>query len=463
MRRLSREIGSGLLVFFVLFVVIFHWFFSRHSSRMMGVIRPFGGFIMLALVSSLAQAQERPNFLFLLTDQFRYEALGANGNVLVRTPELDRLAATGVRFENCYTAQALCTPSRATILTGRYPHSHGLQDNVYGIPSAFDLPHVNLRPNFPELLRAAGYFTAYIGKWHLGEGNPGTFDLWKGYNSLLPHWLGEPYNSPYRSDVETDQALKFLEDNRGRSFLLFISYYPPHTPYTAPRRFHEHYQGKSLEPMEYYAAVSAVDWNVGRLLARLRELGLEDKTCVIFTTEHGETFRRRPGSRNKRVAYDESARIPLLIRLPGRLPAGLTWRSGTSSVNIMPTILELAGLPIPPEVEGRSLVGPILRREDEWREPVVIQNVTDPVAADSRALERAIRTQKWKLIIKQVINQPNQWIYELYDMEEDPSEKVNLFGSGKQAAVIRDLAQELMAWGRRFHDDISVKFAQTLL
>ncbi len=404
-----------------------------------------------------------PNILFIISDQFRHSALGANGNPLVHTPELDRLAQSGVRFENCYCAQALCTPSRATILTGRYPHSHGLQRNVYDIKTAFDLPRARLRPNFPEMLHGAGYRTGYIGKWHLGDENPGFFDYWKGFNSQLSHWLGRPHESPYRPDADTDDALKFLDENRSRPFLLFVSYYPPHGPYTAPKRFHQYYVDKPLRPLEYYAAVSDVDWNVGRLMKQLRDLNLDRRTFILFTTEHGETFGKRPGSRNKRVSYDDSARIPLLMSFPGRLPAGRVWRSGVSLVDVAPAILEVAGLKVPPEVEGNSLYQRVLHGKDEWREPIVIQNITQPDFNGSEAIERAIRTEGWKLILKQIAERPQERINELYDIKKDPGETVNVFGRSESNGVVKDLAGQLIAWGKRFKDPVSVTLASDCL
>ncbi|MDA2928976.1 sulfatase-like hydrolase/transferase [Acidobacteria bacterium AH-259-O06] len=411
----------------------------------------------------MALQTDRPNVLFILTDQFRYDALAANGNANVHTPELDRLAKKGIRFENYYCAQAVCTPSRATLLTGRYPHSHGLQDNVYDIKSAFDLPQYKLRPNFPELLKQAGYRTGYIGKWHLGDENPDFFDYWKGFNSLLPHWLGKPHESAYRPDVNTESALKFLAENRSRAFLLFVSYYPPHTPFTAPKRFHQYYEGKQLEPMEYYAAVSNIDWNVGRLIDQLDKLALDRQTLVIFTTEHGETFGQRPGSRHKRVSYDESARIPLLMSFLGRLPEGVVWRSGVSSVDLMPTILEVAGLETPGEVEGKSLYQRLLRGEDEWGDPIVIQNITQASFDASEAIERAIRTERWKLILKQIVKRPQERVNELYNMKDDPSESVNLFGSIDHREIVKELAEQLIAWGKRFNDPVSVALAKECL
>ncbi|MBI3280484.1 MAG: sulfatase-like hydrolase/transferase [Acidobacteria bacterium] len=326
------------------------------------------------------------------------------------------------------------------------------------MPDAFAIDKYRLRPNLPESFGAAGYRTGYIGKWHLGEQNPGFFDHWNAFNSLKPHWLGKPHESVYRNDADTEDALQFLAANRANPFLLFVSYYPPHTPYTAPRRFHGFYEGKNLQPMEYYAAASNVSWNIGRLREQLSKLGLDRRTCVVFSTDHGETFGRRPGSKNKRVCYDDSARIPLLMSLPGRLAAGLAWRSGVSNVDIMPTLLGIAGLKPVRSADGRNLFPRILAREDRWTGPVVIQNITQPLPDGATAVERAIRTERWKLIIKQPVSRPREYVYELYDMNSDPGESRNLFDAG-HARTAGYLANELAAWASRFRDPLAAAFA----
>jgi len=418
-----------------------------------------------------AQGRARPNILFIISDQFRGDALGADGNRFVHTPNLDRLAESGVRFSHAYCAQALCTPARATLITGLYPHTHGLQQNVYKIPSALADTRYRLSVNFPSLLKQAGYTTGYIGKWHLGEESPGFFDYWKGYNSLLPHWLGERQKSPYRSDVETDDALRFLEENRTRPFLLCQSYYPPHTPYTAPEKFHRYFQGENVpkeirEHMEYYAAATAVDWNIGRLLEGLDKLGLGENTLVVFTADHGETFGKRPFSSNKTVCYEESARIPLLMRHPKLLPRGRVWTSGVVTVDVMPTVLAAAGLPIPRQVQGRNLLELVRRGRDRWDEPVILQNITQkPRNPDQKraegepVIERAVRTERWKLILRTYVPEPDWRMDELYDLERDPGEAQDLFTRPESAARVKELSRMLLNWGRRYQDEVAVRLA----
>lgn len=406
-----------------------------------------------------AERPPRPNILVIHSDQFRADALAISGNRFSHTPNLDLLAIGGVRFSNAYCPQALCSPSRASLLTGVYPHTTRLQHNIYQSPDAFKDPQYHLIPHLPGLLRDAGYETGYIGKWHLGEEDPGIFDFYRGYNSLLPHWIGEPDESPYRSDAETDEAIRFLRKKRSRPFALLIGYYPPHDPYDAPKRFQRYYAGKNLEPMEYFAAVSAIDWNVGRLIEVLRTTGQEKDTLVIFTSDHGDTFARRPGSSDvarKTVSYDDSAKIPLIMLWPAKLPRMVEYRGGVSGVDIMPTILDAAGIPIPSRVQGRSRIPETLRGDTGWKEPVFIENIPHEPLEGKRVVERAVRTDRWKLILR---DHPRN---ELYDLVADPGEKNDLFLYPEFAPKIKELARLMQDWGNRLNDQVAVVLTQKL-
>ncbi len=401
-----------------------------------------------------AAASGRPNFLFLIADQFRADALGAAGNTFCRTPYLDSLARGGVRFSNAYCPQALCSPSRASLMTGVYPHTTGVDTNIYKVDSALAMPQYRLVPNWPTLLRQAGYVTGYIGKWHLGERDPGLFDYWNGYNSLQPHWLGKRNESEYRSDVETDDAMRFLEKHRARPFALILSLYPPHTPYDPPKRFEDLYAGRGMEHLPYYAAATAVDWDIGRLLGRLEALGLEDNTMVSFTADHGETFGRRFGSSNKTVCYEESAKVPLLVRWPSRLPRALVYEGGVCTIDLMPTILEAAGLPLPARLQGRSRLREMERCDLGWKAPVFLQNITQKEFEGRPVVERGVRTEHWKLILR------NYYRNELYNLETDPGETNDLFTAPESKQKVAELAALLRDWGERAGDRVAVELAQ---
>ncbi|MGC8861476.1 MAG: sulfatase family protein [Armatimonadota bacterium] len=394
----------------------------------------------------------RPNFLFILTDQQRFDSLGCAGNRIAHTPNLDKLAKAGTRFSHCYASQAVCSPSRASIISGLFPTSHLVRDNIYHVDDTTSSPDYNLHTTWPGLLQKAGYRTCWIGKWHLGEQKPGCFDEWYGFNSLLPHWMGEPQKSKYRVEVEADQAIEFLKRNKDRPFALCLSHYPPHTPRTAPVRFASLYPNMPMLFQMYYGAISAIEWHVGRVLAALKELGLRDNTVVIFTSDHGEHFGMRPGGANKRSAYDESARVPLIFSLPSLVRTGTVRHELVSNVDLMPTILELAGVEVPNGLHGMSLVPLLQGKSPSWRSSVLIQNTEsvgnqEPGTVDSRA----VCTHDWKLILRDSLSDHARSLYELYDLCNDPFEFMSVYRKDN-AEIIRNLLVEMDYWAEQIGD-----------
>ncbi len=360
-----------------------------------------------------------------------------------------------MRFANAYCTQALCTPSRAALLTGVYPHTNGLDGNLYNVASAFRMPQFRLTPNWPTLLREAGYYTGYIGKLHLGDQDPGLFDYWAGYNSLMSHWMGPKDQSEYRSDFETRQAMEFLEKHASKPFMrIALSYYPPHTPYDRPKKYEEMYRDRKVDHPGYYGAVTAVDRDLGILLAKLKDLGLEQNTFVSFTADHGETFGERMGSQDKTVCYDDSAKVPLLLRWPAGMPGGLVYEGGVTTLDLMPTMLEAAGLPSPKRLQGLSRLGEIRRRELGWKAPVFLENITQNEVEDKFAIERAVRTQEWKLILR---DHPKD---ELYDLAHDPGERRDLMHQPEQTARIRELARLILDWSEKTSDAVGAQLAK---
>lgn len=413
-------------------------------------------------VTSPAGSKRPPNFLFIQTDQQRWDALGASGNKHMHTPNLDKLASEGVRFDNCYVAQAVCSPSRASIISGLYPHAHKVIDNIYGIDDVTSMPEYNMRTTWPLLMQQVGYHTAFIGKWHLGTKAPKCFDEWHGFNSLLPHWLGKPQESEYRSDAETEQGMAFLKANAKRPFVLCQSFYPPHTPYTAPKKYWPHYENTPLKPMEYYAACSDIDWNVGRLLATLQDLDLLENTFIVFTSDHGDHFRRRPGGREKRSAHDESARVPLIVYHPSLARGGAVRKELVSNVDLMPTLLEVAGINIPPALHGKSLVPLLVGQSIPWRDAVVVANREDvpkPEGGNAPTCNsRGVRTRQWKLILRDKLSDRATSLRELYDLEADPNETVNIYGPDKRHEIAGVLG-ELESWANTVRDSEALHLA----
>ena len=398
-----------------------------------------------------------PNILYMMSDQQRPDALGLGTNS-VRTPALDHLAGEGVRFDHMYVAQAVCTPSRASIFSGLYPHTRKLQRNVYGIDNILADPHYKLGGVWPSLLRAAGYYTAYIGKWHLGEKSPPCFDEWHGYNSTLSHWVGKPQKSQYRSDLETDQAIEFLERNQTKRFALCVSYYPPHTPYDPPQKYTDLYAKGPLDPAAYWGAVTAIDNCVGRLMEKLEALGLRERTLVIYTSDHGDHFGKRAGgSDHKEVPYEECARVPMILRLPGMFAGGKVREELVANVDIMPTILEVASVAIPRNLQGVSLVPLGRGAVKNWRTLVCTENCGGALA-NPGAHSRGIRTDHHKLILRQHLSKGVPGLYELYDLEQDPQEKTNLFGKDQTEAIGKILVQ-FEIWAQETDDTVGLELA----
>lgn len=394
----------------------------------------------------------RPNFLFIMTDQQRFDSLGCYGNKIAHTPNIDKLAASGIRFAKCYASQAVCSPSRASIISGLFPTSHKVTDNLYGIDDATASPDYNLAVNWPTLMHEAGYRTCWVGKWHLGEKSPTCFDEWYGFNSLLPHWLGEPQKSKYRVELEADQAISFLRRNRNAPFLLCLSHYPPHTPRTAPVNFASLYPNMPMLFQMYYGAISAIDYHLGRVMKELEALGLADNTIVIFTSDHGEHFGMRPGGASKRAAYDESARVPLIFWAPRLLSKKKVRQELVSNVDLMPTILELAGIDCPKGLHGSSLVPLLTGRSVPWRNSLLIQNTESVKGKEPGTVSsRALCTHEWKLILRDGFSDGARSLYELYDLLKDPFELVSVYGK-ENAEVVRKLLVEMDYWAKQIGD-----------
>jgi arylsulfatase A-like enzyme len=435
---------------------------------------------LAAAAAVRAQSVRPPNILLLIFDKCRADALGCYGFAGARTPNLDQLAASGVRFEHAYTPQALCGPARASMITGLYPHAHGLRRNIYPTPTRssntnfpdvivdpFRDPRFQLWNNFIYYLNNAGYATGCVGKWHLGPGNPGFFDTFKAFNSLLRHWVGEPHRSAYRPDVETDEGIRFIEANAGRPWFLEQSYYAPHEPLDPPKEWAAKFAG--TEHPEYHATIANLDWNVGRIVETLRRRNLLDNTLIIFTADHGRTWIDRPGSTEGiAVLYEEVARVPLILRYPARLPRGKVWHSGVNLASLAPTVFEAAGISLAQGIRDDSLT-PLLQAvslfrtlaaSDEWREPVIMENIPQGAVDGSYYEERAVRTARHKLLLRKFEKPPAFRPGELYDLEADPAESRNLYAA--EPKIVRELAAALEAWARRMHDDIGLELSRQI-
>ena len=325
-------------------------------------------------------AEEKPNIVVVLADQWRAQAFGFAGDPNVRTPNFDRLAGESVRFVNAVAGMPVCSPTRASLLTGQRPLTHGVFLN--------DVPLAPDAITFPKVLKSAGYETGAIGKWHIdGHGRSNFiprerrqgFDYWKvlecthsytdsiyyGDTDEKQHWSG------YDALDQTRDACEFLRarGKPGKPFLLWLAWGPPHDPYlTAPAKYRALYDPAKLvlrpnvpenlaaqarkNLAGYYAHCSALDEALGQLLAALKESGLAENTILVFSADHGDMLGSQ-GMWKKQKPFDESARVPMLIRWPAKL--GAEPRQVDAPINsedVMPTLLGLAGVPVPESVEG---------------------------------------------------------------------------------------------------------------
>jgi arylsulfatase A-like enzyme len=437
-----------------------------------------------------------PNILFVMTDDQRRDAMSAYGNPILKTPHMDRLAAGGVRFDLAFVTNALCAPSRASILTGLYSHAHGVITN--GDARAFaDQPGLSeATPTFPALLRRAGYFTALVGKWHL-RSEPTGFDQWvifPGQGAYQdPEMVANGVRLKLRGhadDVVGDQALTFLRERpKDRPFCLLYQFKSPHrswmpaarfesafadVPIPIPRTFEDRLQGrpealrqaemaiadmpdfrdrgvpeslsreerkrKNLEALvkNYYRVLLSVDENLGRVLDYLDKEGLVKSTVVVYTSDNG-FFLGEHGLFDKRLMYEPSIRVPLLVRFPRRARAGLADRTHmVLNVDVAPTLLELAGVHAPAGLHGRSFVPLLEGKEAPWRDAILYEYYEYPAEHCVRK-NRGVRTDRYKLI--HFYEQPEEW--ELYDLATDPDETVNLAPRKDQAARVRELKAKL--------------------
>ena len=422
----------------------------------------------------------------VVVDDLRWDEFGAAGHPYLETPHIDRLAREGALFTNAFHAVPLCSPNRATLLTGQFPSRHGIVDNV-----ARSLASHRLE-TFPRALQAAGYRTAFLGKWHMGNDptpRPG-FDYWAGLpgqgRSVDPELFedGRLQVVPgHATDLLTDRAVAFIERERAGPFLVYLAHKAVHPDLTqrddgsiapgseagyvpAPRH-RGRYQGRRFptpgDPVDDLGGkpvvrralgrldpaarpridqetiqrraemILAVDEGLGRIMATLERLGVLDRTVIVLTSDNGFFFGEHGLTTERRLPYEESIRNPLLVRYPplvrpGSRPAGLAL-----TVDLAPTLLELAGVPIGPSVQGRSLVPLFEGTPPGWRESVLIEfnSYENPFPHLLDLDYRAIRTGRHKYI--HWIRYPDE--DELYDVEADSLELRNLAGDPAMGAV----------------------------
>jgi len=448
-----------------------------------------------------AEGTARPNIMFIMVDEMKWNVMSCAGHPIVRTPHLDRLAREGTRFATAYTVAPICTPSRYSFFTGRYAHVHGSTDN--------NTPPREPQLLLPNILKHQGYETAISGKLHFIPNNLDySFELfWSFANEgpgKLPSWpqdiekrrgrgaarrleirpfpkdplggdlgkLGYPKEDAQTFWI-TDRALDFLgQRDQARPFFLFVSYLDPHSPShlcepywnmfdpakmplpptfnhdsskpseTAANR-HEVNDPQIVKAMTaaYYAKVTMVDDNVGRLLAKLRELGLAENTLIVFTADHGNML----GDLNrwfKGAMYESSTRIPLLMKAPPASPFATQFNRGSvitnivENIDVMPTLCEMLGVPLPQQgIQGRSLTALVAGKAADWKDRAFAERISTMV-----------RTPQYKLIRNARKARPDGGEYELYELTRDPSETNNLATDPAHAAAFKNLTAQLESW-----------------
>jgi arylsulfatase A-like enzyme len=446
-------------------------------------MKAFGGWLLAGLAAvgvllgrpGAAQAQ-RPNIVFVLVDDLRWDALGCAGHPFVKTPNLDRLAREGALFQNAFVTTPLCSPSRGSFLTGQYVRTHGVKGNGNNTELSRKLV------TFPRLLQDAGYETAYVGKWHMGnDPNPRPgFDRWVSFPGQGQHvdpllnLDGKPEKvTGYMTDVLTGHAVDFLNKERSKPFCLYLAYKAVHGPFVPAERHKGLFADQAitrppsaLDPIVGKPALvrpvgtmrapapgggpgdelvrnqlrmlTAIDEGIGKVVAALDQTRKLDDTLVVFTSDNGY-FWGEHGLGDKRWAYEESVRIPLLMRYPRLIPAGARPEGLVLNVDIAPTCLNLAGVASPKGMQGsslRALFGPEARR---WRPSVLLEYFEEPNFPRAPTWE-AVRTGRWKYIRYPGLGPDND---ELYDLQTDRFEQRNRVADPAAAETLKELRADL--------------------
>ena len=417
------------------------------------------------------KSPRRPNIVFVFADQMRAHAMGCMGNRQVITPHLDKLASEGLLVTNGISAQPVCSPYRAHLLTGRYGHSTGVIHNDIRLPDSETV--------ISELMKKQGYATGYIGKWHLSgnRDNPVDaksrrgWDFWAVRNCSHQHlkpeyWLNdakEPVKVPgWEPDVQTDLAVEFIKKNRQAPFCLFMSFGPPHNPYVAPEKYVEMYKDKKLtlrqnnpgkaagtkSLLQYYAMTTSLDTCMGRINDALDDAGISENTVVVFSSDHGDMLGSQ-GHILKQRPWEESINIPFIIRYPRKIKAGQRCDWIVSSVDVMPTLLGLCDMSIPSQVQGRDYSSTFLGKSKEQRQAAFLFNVHRGGGPGTDW--RGIRTKEWIY----AYHFSGDWV--MYDLKNDPYQLKNLIDNPKFAAKKKELTEQLESMRKALGESLPLK------
>lgn len=425
------------------------------------------------------------NIIFILTDDHRFDAMGfMKGQQFVQTPVMDSLAREGVHVKNAFVTTALCSPSRASILTGKYAHRHKVVDNNTPIPAGTTF--------FPEYLKEAGYSTAFIGKWHMGAESDAPragFDRWVsflGQGTYLPSKNGLNVDGKkvpqkgYITDELTDYALDFInQQKKDQPYFLYLSHKAVHSEFIPAERHKGRFDKEKFEPPptmdatgdnarhrpmwvqnqrnswhgveypyhsaldieEYYKRYAetllAVDESVGRVMDALKKRGELDSTLIIYMGDNGFAFGEH-GLIDKRTAYEESMRVPMLARCPELFAGGGVVEQVVANLDIMPTCLAVAGLEAPAGMDGQNFLPLAQGKKVSWRDSLLYEYYWERNFPQTPTIH-ALRGDRYKYIRYHGVWDTN----ELYDLQEDPRETNNLVSKPELAGVVKEMNAKL--------------------
>ena len=449
----------------------------------------------------------RPNIIYVMTDQLRHDMMGYSGNFKAITPSIDKMATEGINFKNCVSVTPVCASHRASLITGKYSSSTGMVTN-----------EIRINPNqktIAHILTENGYETGYIGKWHLwanmaghhGELEtaytpPGPYRMgfdgyWAAYNFNHMNYQGyyfedsterKTYNKPYEPEAQFDMAMDFIEKkSKGdEPFAMFLNIGVPHDPWVktnVPEEFYnkfkdvefklpdnwqetpDPYMDRNTNPEEwitywkenipeqkrvYYAMVASIDVYMGRLMKKLKDLGIDGDTIVIFSSDHGEMFGEN-GRVYKLTFYESAARIPLLIRWPGKIPAGLESLVTINTPDLMSTILGLAALPIPDTVEGMDLSKTCLGEVGEEPEFAFLQGMGHTYLWKDGHEWRAVRDKRFTYA-KYLVDGSEL----LFDNQLDPQQTKNLIDDLYYTEIYKKMKDRMASKMKELNDDFKV-------
>jgi len=444
----------------------------------------------------VVQAPTRPNILFILLDDLRADAVGYAGHPHVKTPQIDRIAKEGVNFKNAFCTTSLCSPSRASLLSGVYAHKHGVTNNFTEFPAAMR--------SFPGVLHDNGYATAYVGKYHMGENND---EPRPGFDYFVTHkgqgkYFDTEFNingerretkSGYYTTVVTDMALEWLKrDHAGKPWMMIVGHKAPHSFYTPePKYAHAFddvpvsypasasdltgkpewikermytwhgiygplFEWRKKFPDDrpeavrdfanmvhaYWGTILSVDDSVGRLRAWLEETGQLDNTIVVFVGDNG-LLEGEHGMVDKRTMHEQSIRIPMAVRYPGLTKAPKVIDQQVLTIDMAPSLLELAHAPAIPNLDGRSWVRLVQSGDPDWRRSwFYYYNYEKEFPYTPNV--RGVRTEGWKYVhYPHGDGSPDRHLAELYNLEKDPGERTNLIADTASASMLAQLTSEL--------------------